>query len=132
LDVGDGFFFFFFFFSFSIHLEGPFWMVSDHWIFDEKKIASPKTFIFPSWIMIQRLAMSLSRWLFVLMIHYEIMIFDLGIKYIFGLKLDLMCEWHPEYYVCTYNGWAYSIKMYASSWETLDPVMEGFILHIFY
>jgi hypothetical protein len=70
-------------------------MVSDYWIFDEKnqgKIACPKTFIFPSWIMIQRLAMTLSRWLFVLMIHYKIMVLDLGIKYIFGLKLDLMCE----------------------------------------
>lgn len=91
--MGDGFFFFFF--SFSIHLEGPFWMVSDHWIFDEKnqgKIASPKTFIFPSWSVIQQLAMSLSRWLFVLMIHYKIMVLDLGIKYIFELKLDLMCE----------------------------------------
>jgi hypothetical protein len=79
LDVGGGFFCFHFHFI---------WKVSDHWIFDEKnqgKIASPKTFIFPSWIMIQWLAMSLSKWLFVLMIHYKIMVLDLGIKCIFGL-----------------------------------------------
>jgi hypothetical protein len=68
----------------------------------------------------------------VFMIHYKIMVLDLGIILFFWLKLDLMWEWHREYYVCTYNGWAYSIEMYASSWETLDPVMEGFILHIFY
>jgi hypothetical protein len=70
-------------------------MVSDHWIFDEKnqgKIASPKTFIFPSWIMIQRFATSLSRWLFVFMIHYKIMVLDLGIILFFWLKLDLMWE----------------------------------------
>jgi len=109
-------------------------MVSDHWIFDEKsqgKIASPKTLFSQvgAWSTVKA---QVSRWLFVLMIHYKIMVLDLGIKYIFGLKFDLMCEWHPEYYVCTYDGWAYSIEMYASSWETLDPVMEGFILHIFY
>jgi hypothetical protein len=75
LDVGNGFFFFF-------HFQFI-WKVSDHWIFDAKnqgKIASPKTFIFPTWILIQRLAMSLRRWLFVLMIHYKIMVLDLGIK----------------------------------------------------
>lgn len=125
-------FFFFIFNSFGRSFFGWYLTIGSLMRKIQGKIASPKTFIFPSWILIQRLAMSLSRWLFVLMIHYKIMVLDLGIKYCFWLKLDLMCEWHPEYYVCTYDGWAYSIEMYASSWETLDPVREGFILHIFY